>query len=171
MKISTIPKISIPAIALALTSISPHVFAIGTANDIDQSAYVSAFKSLDKDNDGTLTKGEVKKEKHFSKSFAAADKDHNGTLDQLEYTDHRIQAEQKIAKRVVSDSVITSKIKAKLLGDEGLKSLKVSVETHQGIVLLSGFVATEDQIKLAEKVALETEGVKSVKNSLVLKKD
>ena len=52
-----------------------------------------------------------------------------------------------------------------------LKSFKISVETHQGMVLLSGFVASEDQIKLAEKIATETKGVKSVKNSLVLKKD
>jgi osmotically-inducible protein OsmY len=38
-------------------------------------------------------------------------------------------------------------------------------------VLLSGFVETEAQIYHAAKIAAETEGVTSVKNSLVLKKD
>jgi osmotically-inducible protein OsmY len=37
-------------------------------------------------------------------------------------------------------------------------------------VQLNGFVETEDQIKQAEKVAASVEGVKSVKNSLMLKK-
>jgi hyperosmotically inducible protein len=158
-------------IALALTTVSLQAYAFGTADDVDQTAYTTAFKALDTDNDGTLTRSEAREEKLFARHFSAADKDHDGTLDQQEYTDYRTQAEQKNAKRVASDSVITSKVKGKLLKDEGLKSLKVSVETHQGIVLLSGFVETEDQIQLAEKIAAGTEGVKSVKNSLVLKKD
>jgi len=73
-------------------------------------------------------------------------------------------------KRVTSDTMITSKVKGNLLKDEGLKSLEVSVKTNHGVVLLSGFVETEDQIKQAETIARETEGVKSVKNSLLLKK-
>ncbi|HLD10012.1 MAG TPA: BON domain-containing protein [Methylophilaceae bacterium] len=158
-------------IALALSTGSLQAYAFGTADDVDETVYTTAFKALDTDNDGTLTRSEAKKEKLFARRFSAADKDHNGTLDQQEYTNYRTQAEQKNAKRVVSDSVITSKVKGKLLKDEGLKSLKVSVETHQGVVLLSGFVATEDQIQQAGKIAAETEGVKSVKNSLVLKKD
>jgi len=47
--------------------------------------------------------------------------------------------------------------------------MKISVETHQGVVLLSGFVETEAQIKQAEAIAGAIEGVKSVKNSLVVK--
>ena len=157
--------------ALALGSISLQAHAFGTADDIDQTAYTEAFKALDTDSSDTLSKSELKKEKAFNHKFSVADKNHDGSLDQQEYTDHRAQVEQKNVKRIASDSVITSKVKAKLLGDEGLKSFKVSVETHKGVVLLSGFVATEAQIKDAEKIAAATEGVKSVKNSLVLKKD
>lgn len=164
-------KSAILVTALAFSTVSLQAFAFGTADDVDQTAYTSAFKALDTDNNGTLSKSEVKKEKIFRGHFAAADKNHDGTLDQQEYTDYRSQAEQKNVKRIASDSVITSKIKSKLLGDEGLKSFKVSVETHQGVVLLSGFVATAEQIQQAEKIAAGTEGVKSVKNSLVLKKD
>jgi hyperosmotically inducible protein len=171
MKNNTGFKFSVLFVALGLAAGSFQAQAFGTADDMDKTTYTDAFKALDTDSDGTLSKAEVKNEKIFAKHFGAADKDHNGTLDQQEYTDYRTAAEKKNVKRVASDSWITSKVKGKLLKDEGLKSLKVSVETHQGVVLLSGFVATEDQIKLAEKIAAETEGVKSVKNSLVLKKD
>ena len=173
MKSNTNFKPAALVIALALSTGSLQAYAFGTAEDVDQTAYTTAFKALDTDNNGTLSKSEAKKETLFAGHghFAAADKDHDGTLDQQEYSDYRTQAEQKTVKRVASDSLITSKVKGKLLKDEGLKSLKVSVETHQGIVLLSGFVATEDQIQQAEKIAAGTEGVKSVKNSLVLKKD
>lgn len=164
-------KLTVLAVSLAFSAGSLQAYAFGTADDIDQTAYTAAFKTLDTDNDGTLTKSEVKTEKIFDGHFATADINRDGTLDLKEYTDYRAQVEMKNTKRVVSDSVITSKVKGKLLKDEGMKSLKVSVETHQGVVLLSGFVATEDQIQQAGKIAADTEGVKSVKNSLLLKKD
>lgn len=171
MKPTTIFKSTMLVIALGLTIGSLQAYAFGTADDVDQTTYTQAFETLDADKSGTLSKSEVKNEKYFAKRFAAADKNHDGSLDQQEYTDHRTQAEKKYAKRVGSDSLITSKIKGKLLKDEGLKSLKVSVETHEGIVMLSGFVTTEDQIKQAVQIASETEGVKSVKNSIILKMD
>jgi osmotically-inducible protein OsmY len=39
------------------------------------------------------------------------------------------------------------------------------------VVQLGGFVETEEQIEQAGKIATNTEGVKSVKNSLILKKE
>jgi len=156
------------AFAIGLASMQAHAF--GTANDVDQNTYTRDFKAMDTDNDGTLSRDEVRKEDLFAKHFAAADTDHDGTLTQDEYTNYRTAHEKKETKRVMSDSWITSKVKAALLKEEGMKGMKVSVKTHNGIVLLSGFVDTEDQIKQAEKIAAGVEGVKSVKNSLVLKK-
>lgn len=127
---------------------------------------------MDTDSNGALSLTEAKKSEFFTeKHFALADVNHDQSLSQDEFTNYKSKIEQKNLKRVVSDSTITSKIKAKLLKDEGLKSLKVSVETHQGIVILSGFVKTAEQIKQTEKIAAETDGVKSVKNRLELKKE
>ena len=164
-------KFQLFGIALALSASASQAFAIGTANDIDQSANKTAFSVLDTDKNGTLTKAEAYKERIFVRHFAAADKNHDGTLDLQEYTDYRTQAQQKNVKRITKDSVITSKVKGSMLKDEGMKSLNVSVETQQGIVILSGFVETQDQIQQAGKIAAATDGVKSVKNSLVLKKE
>ena len=151
-------------------TLSLNAHAFGTADDIDSTVYSEAFNTLDANQDGMLTKPELKKEKLSAKGFKLAATDKNGTLNDEEFTEYKSKSDKKGMKRVATDSMITSKVKAKLLGDEGLKSFKVSVETHDGVVLLSGFVATEEQINLAEKVAMETEGVKSVKNNIVLKK-
>ncbi|OGV76167.1 MAG: transporter [Methylotenera sp. RIFCSPLOWO2_02_FULL_45_14] len=171
MKNNTHFKLTLLAAGLVASSGSTLAFALDNVNGADQSAYITSFKALDIDNSNSLTKSEVKSEELFAKHFAAADKNNDGTLDQEEYTNYKSQAEQKNVKRIAKDSVITSKVKGNLLKDEGLKSLKVSVKTHQGVVLLSGFVETKDQIQQAEKIAAATEGVKSVKNGLVLKKD
>jgi len=159
------------AMALATSALSTQAFALDDISDVNQSAYTTSFKALDVDSSNTLTKTEAKKEKLFAKHFAVADINNDGTLDEQEYTNYKSKSEQKNVKRVVKDSVITSKVKGSLLKDEGLKSLKVSVKTSHGVVLLSGFVETEEQIQQAGKIAADIEGVKSVENSLLLKKE
>lgn len=67
------------------------------------------------------------------------------------------------------DSVITAKIKAKLAKDDFLKSFQIRVESRKGVVQLSGFVDSQTLIDKAGEVAQGIEGVKSVKNDLVVK--
>lgn len=69
----------------------------------------------------------------------------------------------------IDDSVITTKVKAQIAGDDFLKSFQISVETRKGIVQLSGFVDTKDAVKKAGKIADGVEGVKSVENDLIVK--
>jgi hyperosmotically inducible protein len=171
MKNNTGFKSTLISLALASIAFSAHAIAADDISEANQSAYTTSFKALDVDNSNTLTKTEARKEKLFAKHFAVADTDNNGTLDEQEYTNYKSKSEQKGVKRVVKDSVITSKVKGSLLKDEGLKSLKVSVKTNHGVVLLSGFVETEDQIQQAGKIASDTEGVQSVENSLLIKKE
>ena|SRR5579872_5851835 len=69
----------------------------------------------------------------------------------------------------VDDAAITSKVKAALLGDSGLKSFDIGVETYKDVVQLSGFV-NSDQVKArAGQVAGGVSGVRSVQNNLVVK--
>jgi hyperosmotically inducible protein len=69
----------------------------------------------------------------------------------------------------VDDSAITTKVKAGILGEPGLKSSEINVETFKGVVQLSGFVSSRDDIRSAVKVASAVKGVKSVKNDMQLK--
>lgn len=69
----------------------------------------------------------------------------------------------------VDDSVITTKVKAAVLHEPGLKVAEINVETFKGVVQLSGFVSSRDDIKSAIRVASAVDGVKSVKNDMQLK--
>jgi hyperosmotically inducible protein len=73
------------------------------------------------------------------------------------------------AGEYTTDSALTTKVKAALLEDPGLKSLSVSVKTYRSEVLLSGFVDSPNQIQKAVSVARGVEGVQSVKNDLHVK--
>jgi len=69
----------------------------------------------------------------------------------------------------IDDSVITAKIKAQLATDDFLKSFQIRVESRKGIVQLSGFVDSQNAIDKAGKIAGSVEGVKSVRNNLIVK--
>jgi len=69
----------------------------------------------------------------------------------------------------IDDSVITTKVKSQLAGDDFLKSFQISVETRKGIVQLSGFVDSKDAVKKAGKIADGVQGVVKVENDLIVK--
>ena len=66
----------------------------------------------------------------------------------------------------VDDSTITTKVKAAILNEPGLKSAEINVETFKGVVQLSGFVNSRDDINSAVRVASAVGGVKSVNNDM-----
>lgn len=69
----------------------------------------------------------------------------------------------------VDDAVITGKVKAAVLGEPTLKSAEINVETRKGVVQLSGFVGSKASVDKAVEVARGVEGVKSVKNDMIVK--
>lgn len=62
----------------------------------------------------------------------------------------------------VSDSWITTKVKADLLVTEETKGFDINVTTTNGVVTLSGKLDTQAQIEKAVAVARSIKGVKSV---------
>ena len=69
----------------------------------------------------------------------------------------------------VADAVITTKIKADLFAEPELKALAIDVDTENGVVNLSGFVASKAHADKAERLAKGVKGVTNVKNSLKVK--
>jgi osmotically-inducible protein OsmY len=69
----------------------------------------------------------------------------------------------------VDDSVITTKVKSLLANDDFFKSFQISVETYKGVVQLSGFVNSRQVVDKAGQIARSVQGVKSVKNNLIVK--
>jgi len=73
--------------------------------------------------------------------------------------------------RYIDDKTISTKINAKYLVDEDLKSRHLKVRTYKGVVHLSGYTASHDQADHAVAIAKDIEGVKSVKSSIQVKAD
>jgi osmotically-inducible protein OsmY len=69
----------------------------------------------------------------------------------------------------VDDSVITTKIKVLLAGDDFFKSFQIGVETYKGVVQLSGFVNSRQAADKAGEIVRTVKGVRSVKNDLIVK--
>lgn len=69
----------------------------------------------------------------------------------------------------IDDSVLTTKVKASILGDSKLKVLQIDVETFKGIVQLSGFVDSPEAAERAVQLTRTVKGVKQVNNSLIVK--
>lgn len=69
----------------------------------------------------------------------------------------------------LDSSLITTKIKAKLIDDVLTSGFSIKVNTYKGLVQLSGFVNTDMEKTRAMELALAVEGVKQVKNDLIIK--
>lgn len=158
-------------VASVFTLASSNVMALDADSvTASQSPLVAEFVKLNVSANGQLTPEEASKDKLFTQNhFTKADTDKNGVLDENEYVTYKSAEQQKVVSRVVDDSVITAQAKAELLAEKDLKSLQISVETHKGHVILSGFVDNQITKKKAEQIVGNINGVKSVKNSLVIK--
>lgn len=157
--------------SLLATTITLNAFAF----DLEEvqngdKPYLQEFNSLDKNANQTLNWSELQQDKNVKqRDFKAYDHDKDGTLSYEEYAELKTQTSQKAIKGAMSDSWITTKVKARLLEEESLKSFKISVETHKGEVLLSGFVGDPSLKTKAEELVAGVDGVKSVKNAIVVK--
>jgi osmotically-inducible protein OsmY len=69
----------------------------------------------------------------------------------------------------IDDTVITTKVKAAIFNEPGLKSAEINVETFKGVVQLSGFVSSQANVSKAVELAREVRGVQSVKNDMRVK--
>ena len=125
----------------------------------------AAFKALDTNSDGFLSRKEAEADKDLAKRFSKFDANKDGKLSEDEF--HK--AYRANDKRVLDDGAITTKVKARLLKEKGIPSMSISVETYEGRVQLSGFVETRQQIVRAGKVAAGVSGVRKVENNLKVK--
>jgi osmotically-inducible protein OsmY len=78
-------------------------------------------------------------------------------------------AKSESTGQYVDDTVITAKVKSAILGEPSLKSAEINVETFKGIVQLSGFVRSKENVNTAVVVAKNVTGVMSVKNDMLVK--
>jgi hyperosmotically inducible protein len=70
------------------------------------------------------------------------------------------------AKELVSDAVITSKIKADYAKDREVSALKIKVDTDNGVVKLSGTAKSQAEADKAVSIARNIKGVSSVASDI-----
>ncbi|KTD24722.1 phospholipid binding protein [Legionella lansingensis] len=70
----------------------------------------------------------------------------------------------------LSDQAITNSVYQAFADSKILSDVPVHVETHQGNVLLSGYVKTIRQSDTAQDVATKVPGVRGVQNNIIVRK-
>ena len=70
------------------------------------------------------------------------------------------------AKRATKNAALTGKVKSALAADVGLKTVKVDVDSEDGVVTLKGRVDSEDTRRRVEATAKKVSGVTAVRNQL-----
>lgn len=81
-------------------------------------------------------------------------------------------ADRKHPVAFVKDSIITTKVKAKLAADKmgSLAHIRVDTDSN-GMVVLSGTARNQESADKALEIARATEGVSSVQSTITIKKD
>jgi len=69
----------------------------------------------------------------------------------------------------IDDASITTRVKAALVDTPNVSATDIHVDTHNGIVQLSGFVDSQDEARRAIASAQGVTGVRSVKNNMQMK--
>lgn len=80
-----------------------------------------------------------------------------------------VTRDQQTAGAYIDDSVITATVKTRMLDNPDVAGTSITVETLNGTVMLSGFAKSTLERTTAERIARDVEGVKSVKNEVVVR--
>ena len=81
-----------------------------------------------------------------------------------------VERGQQTTGAYIDDSAITATVKAKFVDSKAVDASSITVETLNGTVMLSGFAKSETERNTAGSIAKSVEGVKAVKNQLVVAK-
>ena len=80
-----------------------------------------------------------------------------------------VMRDQQTVGSYVDDATITTQVKARMVENKEVDAAAISVETLNGTVLLSGFAKSSQERATAEAIARKVNGVKLVKNDIVVR--
>jgi len=87
------------------------------------------------------------------------------TMDKVE---NKVTEQSAKGAQALDDAEITTRAKAELLAEPGLKSLQINVDTDKGVVTLTGTVDSKANSDKASARMMAISGVKDVNNKLVV---
>lgn len=135
---------------------------------IDQKSINSTDISVKTENKVVTLSGFVRSQTEAEEAVNIAKKVEgvSSVSDKLHVGDEESKTISESVGNYTGDTVITSKVKTKLLSADNIASNKIAVKTTHGIVQLTGEVKSNAQSAHVESVVKTIEGVKSVKNDL-----
>lgn len=77
-----------------------------------------------------------------------------------------VTRDQQTVGEYIDDATITTQVKARFAQSPDVAVTSISVETLNGVVMLSGFTSSASEKRAAEELAEDVEGVVSVKNEI-----
>lgn len=77
-----------------------------------------------------------------------------------------VSRDQQTVGEYVDDAAITTAVKTRFARSRDVAATSISVETLNGVVMLSGFADSESEKRSAAQLAEGVDGVKSVKNEI-----
>ena len=72
-------------------------------------------------------------------------------------------------EEAVDDSLLANKVKLALYADKQVSGRQITVEASQGVIQLSGIVASPPEVQRAVQITQGIKGVKEVRNRLTVK--
>ena len=76
---------------------------------------------------------------------------------------------QETVGAYVDDAAITTSVKSRFVSNKDVDAASISVETLNGVVMLSGFAKNMMEKSTAGSIAMQVGGVKSVKNEITVR--
>ena len=86
------------------------------------------------------------------------------------YGGYKGATDERSVGTIMDDSILSTKIKTKMIGDEFVKARNIDVDVLNGVVYLIGVVESSSQKRMAEGIAQGVEGVRHVENQLLVGK-
>ena len=69
----------------------------------------------------------------------------------------------------IGDMALAENVKSVLEADDSLRSFNIGIKTRDGVVILSGWVSSQDALVKAGQIARSVKGTRSVENNLIVK--
>lgn len=135
---------------------------------IDQKSIKSTDISVNTENKVVTLSGFVRSQSEAELAVSTAKKVEgvSSVSDKLHVGEGGSKSTSESVGDYTGDTLITSKVKAKLLSEGDIASRNIGVKTTDGIVQLTGEVKSNSQAAHVESIAKTIDGVKSVKNDL-----
>lgn len=80
-----------------------------------------------------------------------------------------VTRDQSTVGQYVDDAAITTQVKARFAESPVVSAMAIKVHTLNGTVQLSGFAKNGEEKNTAESIARKVDGVKSVKNDILVR--